>query len=142
MASEKEEKPIQVPITRNVINAGTFMRIPIRNWVEGVLFFIVVKSVLSLINFTSWAGTVFTFVYGGFAFLFGVKGIQNRSVTQYIYAKFKFNQKRRKLHLRGPQYVKKVSELKSMEGNNSYGEEILTSVKQRLLEFARNNSQE
>ena len=143
MDEEEKNAPITYSFTDNVIKKGVFLNNPTRNWIEAALSTAFVLWVINSIHFTGIVRLIASLTFGGATFFFMLKGIKNRSVTEILIAEIKFRRGRRKLHLRGPEYKRQKKDFSSMEGGNeSIAQRYWKEWRQKLLDFAKENTQE
>lgn len=106
---DQEENNVRI-ITENVLNKSRlFNLIRIRNLIEGVFFAIITIYGLSFIPFKIQAAILFYLFFGGSALLFGVYGINNKSVTEYILLRLRFKSSTKKYHMRSIENVTKAT---------------------------------
>lgn len=137
MEDNNEQNDVIYRITPNVIETGYFFGIPVRRWVEAIVFCVLFDLFVMAIPFTTTVHTVLIIVIDAVLFGFSLHGIHNRSIIQFAIAEWKFRKTRRVLHLRGPEYVKKKQDFNSYIGldNTNFGL-IVARVKGFLNNYA------
>ena len=105
---EDNEKVEVYTLTKNVVNRSKFLGMEKRNLVEAIIFTALVLYIVNVaIPFTPLVKIICSLVLGIFTFALNIIGIKKRSLTEILVAEIKFRQNRRRLHLRGPEYVRK-----------------------------------
>lgn len=126
-------------LTPNVIESGTLLGIPHRNWIEAVASSLIAVFIITAIPFTPVYTGVLCIMVSSALIAINLKGIQNRSVTQMIVAEISFLKNRRILHLRGPEYAKTVQNFNMyLNADKSNGEIILGKITEALNNYADN----
>lgn len=133
------ESDLIYQMNKNVVQQGSFLGIPYRRWIEAIVFASIGAGIICIINFTALvkgiAGTM------AFVSLFGIflRGIMNRSITEVLIDEIKFQKNKRVLHLRGPEYVRKKREFRSIGGNQSHAAELWEKGKSILIGWAKDH---
>ena len=120
-------------IIDNVVRKGTFLRISYLNWAEAAIAAFISAGIISLIPFIPSIKRALIILVGVTVFVFVLRGIKNRSYIQILFAEFNFRRKRRRLHLRAPNYKK--SKKVEVINNESYIETIANYLRRRNDEF-------
>lgn len=122
-------------IPENIVRKGMLLGKPIRNWIEGaVLGFLFVKLV-QFIPFVEHIGNIMKVVVFVIVAFLCIRGFKNRSVTQIIIDEFRFRRRKRRLHLRTPNYVRVVKSDALV--NESAIEYALRKAKERINIFIK-----
>lgn len=130
-----DEQEVDV-ITRNILQKNKILGVYKRNWIEacvlGVAGFFAIKK-FNFVNDIELVLSVMAFVS---LFYLGIVGIQGRSITQILFAELKFRKRRRKLHLRSAEYVrKKNTEKDSVYEEKSIAEQLAFTIRTKLNKF-------
>ena len=120
-------------IPDNVLTKGMFMDIPVRRWIEAGVSLLVVLLISSLIPFVKTVRIMFIIIIGAGAFLLFLRGIKNRSVTQFIWSAMRFTRRKRILHLLPPNYMKRIKY--EEVSNESLATQFTRSAKEKLNGF-------
>lgn len=115
MQNDINKNELYTQLNENVIIKGKFYSIPKQNIREALFFTLLVAGIINGIHFTDLVKTVSSIVLCPVIFLVCIRGIKHRSVLQILYSEYKFRKRRRSLHLRGPEYVRKESKYASEE---------------------------
>lgn len=133
---EQKDEGQEYTLTKNVLTKGKHFGVNDRNWAEAFVFSIIVATIILAIPFTEIVTKVSLFVLLPIVFGLNLKGIKHRSLTEMLKAEIKFRQNRRRLHFRGPQYVRKNYKTTYTESEDeSYAEQHYRIIKQRFNEF-------
>lgn len=123
-------------LTRNVLPRKKILGIQSRNWIECLIFTGIVELIIFSIPFTKLAIFMFSAVFGGSTFFFSLRGISNRSITQFLIAAVKFHMNKCMRHLRGPEYIQKKGRYENNEFEDESEMEILIrKIKSRINDF-------
>lgn len=123
-------------MTKNVINKGKIFGKNKRNWAEAIIYTIIVIVVVLSIPFTKLVETITLLVLVPVVFGTNLIGIKHRSLSEIIIAEINFRNNRRRLHLRGPEYVRKNYKSTYTESEDeSLAEHHYKLIKQRIDEF-------
>lgn len=141
-SKDDEKEVVPASIIPNIIEIGNFLGIPYRNWIEAVAFTLILIAIFLLIPFAPVAKFFFCVVWGGATFMFTLRGINNRSVIQFLSDERKFQKSKRILHLRGPEYVKTKADIKSYEGGDDLIGKYITRLRENVLEWAESKIDE
>ena len=136
MENEHEAKKKISELTQNVIERNKVMGINKRNIGEAIIFTLLIFLIVVVIPFTELVTIIICIVLCPVAFIGCIKGIKHLSVTEILFAELEFRKNRRRLHLRGPQYVRKKSRNSYSESEDeSLAEKCFRFIKQRFYEF-------
>lgn len=136
--ANQENKNIE--LIDNVITQGTFLRIPYINWAEAIIASAIVVLLIKLIPFVPSIQYALMILLGAATFAIFLRGLKNRSFSQIVLAEIIFKHKRRRLHLRAPNYKK--SKKVEVINNESYLETVLNHIKRandNFIEKHRSN---
>lgn len=123
-------------LPKNVITKGKWFGIQRQNYYEAFFFTTLVFIIIAIVPFTKIARVMFSIVLCTLTFYVFLKGIQERSLLQVLMDELKYRNSRCKLHLRGPEYVRKESKYKNYENSNATGfEAVFKKLKTRINEF-------
>lgn len=123
-------------ITKNVINKNKFLGFNKRNWGEAILYTFIVVAIIFAIPFTDIVTTMCNIVLGPLVFFVNLYGIKHRSLSEILIAEMNFRNNRRRLHLRGPEYVRKKYKTTYTESEDeSLAEQHFKLLKQGFDEF-------
>lgn len=141
--AEQEVKNEVYHLTKNVIESSRIMGIRKRNIVEAILFTGLILTIINIIPFTNLVKIISSIILGLFSVVLNIKGIKHRSLTEVIVAELKFRKRRRRLHLRGPEYVRQKfqSDISETE-DESLAERLYRQFKSSLDEFVEQYSEE
>ncbi len=130
-------------ISGNVVKESSILGIPLRNWIEGAVFALIVFWIIQQIPFTTTVKNIFRVIYCGAVFIGGLIGIKNRAVTEFLVDEIKFLKNRRRLHLRGPEYERNKKEYKHYEvGHSSIARRKFDEAMARLRQVAGETGEE
>lgn len=139
----EEEKSEEVILTRNVYSKEKFMGVDKRNIVEAILFLVLLILILWIIPFTRIVRIISFIVLAPTLVIFGIRGIKHRSVLKMLSAEIKFRKYRRRLHLRGPEYVRKKVKTRYDESEDeSLLEHGWRLAKERISQFIEQYGEE
>jgi len=129
-------------ICHNVLGSQRMAnRIKKRNLVEGLLLGAVIAYGISFIPFKIQVKIFSMVVFGITFFILGCIGISNRSITEYIYARVRFNTMPKKYHKRSIKYVRKTTGTTNDNGEQlTYAETIFYSLK-KSYELKKENGE-
>lgn len=137
MAQNNETNDPEYSIISNVVESGYLLGIPYRNWLEGIISFLLILIFVLLIPFTNVVRAVIVIIYGLGAFIFNLRGIMNRSLSQMFIAELNFRRNRRILHLRGPEFKKSKQDFSKYLGSDeSNGKILLLKIRDRVNSYA------
>lgn len=123
-------------LTKNVINKNQLLGINKRNWAEAAIWVSGITLIVTAIPFTKIVTQMTLIVLLPIAFLLNLKGIKHRSLSEMVVAEINFRNNRRRLHLRGPEYVRKKYKTTYTESEDeSLAEQHYKLLKQGLSDF-------
>ena len=122
-------------ICHNVLGSKRIAnRIKKRNLAEGLLLGAAIAYGVWFIPFKMQVKVFSMFVFGIIFFIFGCIGISNRSITEYIYTRLRFNSMPKKYHKRSIKYVRKTTGTTNDTGEQlTYAEAIFYSLKKSYI---------
>ena len=128
-----EEEKEYAELTANVLQKGKLFGIPYRNYIEAILGALLVFIIINLLPFTPLVTTISSIVLCISVIFFAIRGFKNRSITQIFFAEMRFRKRKRRLHLRTPEYKRRAR----LEGYNdeSVFETIIRKAKSGYYEF-------
>ena len=121
---------------QNVIQSDRIFGIRKRNLVEALIFSLMVLLIIANINFVNKVKLILLVTTIPTVFYFNIHGFKNRSLTELIIDELSFRHRRRKLHLRSIDYVRKQN---NQAGFFIEGESIIekaTYIAKRLIKAA------
>ena len=134
--NDNEVKKRISELTQNVIERNKFMGMNKRNIGEAIIFTLLIFLIVVAIPFTDLVTTIVCIVLCPVAFIGCIRGVKHLSLTEALAAELQFRKYRRRLHLRGPQYVRKKSKNSYSESEDeSLAEKCFRIIKQRFNEF-------
>ena len=134
--NDKEAKKEVYELTKNVIERNKFMGQNKRNIAEAIISSLLILTIIIAIPFTDLVTTIVCIVLCPVAFIGCLRGVKHLSVTEAFMAELQFRKYRRRLHLRGPQYVRQKSRNSYSESEDeSLAEKSFRLLKQRFNEF-------
>lgn len=140
---EQENKKEVYHLTKNVIEHSKVMGIGKRNIVEAIIFTFLILAIIQLIPFTNLVKIITSIVLGAFSIFLNIVGIKHRSITEIVVAELRFRKNRRRLHLRGPEYVREKfkSDISESE-DESIAERYFKLFKAKLDDFVERYGEE
>lgn len=143
MAEKENNKNEVYHLTKNVIEHSKILGIRKRNIVEAVVFTFLILAIVNAIPFTRLVKIISSLILGGFSIALNLRGIKHRSVTEVVAAEIKFRKRRRRLHLRGPEYVRQKfqSDISETE-DESIAERYFKRIKAGIGEFVERYGEE
>lgn len=139
---EKIEKR-RYGLTRNVIEKNKILGKNKRNIKEANVFTLLIALIVVAIPFTFTVTIIICVVLCPLTFLACIVGIKHLSLTEILSAEREFRKNRRRLHLRGPEYVRKKNKTAYSDSEEeSLAERTFKYFKQRLDDFVEKYSTE
>lgn len=144
LENEKKQNNNTV-LNENVLTKGKFHGKSYRNIAESIVFAGIVAYIILRINFTELVTNMSLLILCPLVMYLCIKGIKNRSVTEIIQAEIKHRFKRRRLHLRGPEYVRKESKYAKEQTNESLVESVWNKIREKaeifIAEYANDDDE-
>lgn len=135
----KEElirQEMETPLTKNVIRQGEIFGFKQRNIIEAIISILFLLIVLFVIPFTTIVRVVVFIIWGTGLVILNLHGIKNRSVSEILIDEIRFQARKRRMHLRGPEYERQSGlAATNNESNKSDAEIILEFFKKKIEEF-------
>jgi hypothetical protein len=129
----------QKVLNRNIVSKGkTFLGRPVRMWLEGVIFGMLGVALVRLVPFVGSVKILLSIIAFLTLLVLNVIGIKNRSWTQCVLSAIKYSRNRRRLHLRSPEYVRKIKYEEDID-NASPAEQLARKIQQRFDGFIEEN---
>lgn len=123
----------QYAIFKNVLRKGLLLNIPYRNWVEAVIFSFFGVCLVCLIPFVKKVKITVCVIVVILIFFASLRGIKNRSITQIVIAELIFKRRRRRLHLRTPEWQKQTRQ--EINTNESLAESVVFRFRDGIDDF-------
>lgn len=128
---EKTEGGVQgITLEANVLQKGTLFSFPRRNVVEAAVLCAAEAFVITGINFTTFVMCVYLAVFIPATFILTARGYKNRSFLQVAFDYAHVLRTRKRLHFRGPEYMRQ--DIKIQEAENAD-----RSIAEKFIERAR-----
>ena len=121
-------------LNSNIVTVPSILKRPIRMWIEGLIFGLIGVLIIRSIPFVTAVKILLSIITFLTLFTLNLVGFKNRSWTQCVVAVIKHRHRKRRLHLRSPEYVKSIKYEEDIE-NESLAEEVTRKAKQRIDGF-------
>lgn len=139
----KTDKPLEYDFNHNIISRHRIWGVGKRNIIEGAISTIIADLIILAIPFVSEVKIVLLISVSAVVLIFNIRGICNRSVSEIIIDEIKYQNRKRELHLRGPEYVKeKTTSYGGGYSDQSIAEQAIGKIKERIDEFLEKNDRE
>ena len=138
LADNNEETTRDLMLGKNIVKVGEIFGIKTRNLIEGIICAFLVVIIISNINFKPQIKLILNLSGAVLAILGNIKGIKNKSLSQNLLAEIKFRKRKRKLHLRSPEYIREVVNGGEYEDESAF-ERWTRKNKERIDRFVEEN---
>lgn len=135
MSNDNQEQIDALLIPDNIIKSGTIWGIPHRRWIEALVFSGCTAFLCTLSPFVIRIKIILIIVLCTTIFILSVRGIKNRSITEFIIDNVNFLKTNKKYHLASISSGRKKNSVPVKFGNESYFEQMVRISKTKFKEF-------
>ena len=129
-------------IPPNLFSSGTIFGIPIRRYIEGLIFVLIIGFMCYISPFVFRIKVILISVLCTAVFTFSLLGIKNRSITEFFYDITLFNRSKKKYHLASAKENRRANTTIAKFGTESKAEELSHIAQQKFKEFDEKYGQE
>lgn len=134
--------PYVKEIPPNIFSTGTLFGIPVRRWIEGLLFAVIIGALCYISPFVLRIKIILIAVLCTSVFTFSLMGIKNRSITEFFYDLLLFSRSKKRYHLASATDNRKENTAIVKFGTESKAELAFRIVRQKAKEFDDKYGQE